>query len=84
MEACTNTEALREILYRYASLGHLELAGEVHDLFADICPVVPAATVADTGRREKFLAVLPWVRRGILVVHGAPLRFVHRLIAALQ
>ncbi|MGD0666516.1 MAG: hypothetical protein ABSB23_03070 [Bryobacteraceae bacterium] len=47
--ACTSTEALREILYRYASLGHLDLAGQVHDLLADICPVVPAATVADTA-----------------------------------
>jgi predicted nucleic acid-binding protein len=41
VEACTSTEVLQEILYRYASLGRLDLASEVYDLVVEICPVVP-------------------------------------------
>jgi predicted nucleic acid-binding protein len=33
IEACTSTEVLQEILYRYTALGRLDLAREVYDLF---------------------------------------------------
>jgi len=53
VDACTSTEVLQEILYRYASLGRLDLAREVYDLFVDVCPVVLGATLADTdGARD--------------------------------
>jgi len=53
--ACTSTEVLQEILYRYSSLGRLDLAGEVYDLFVDICPVVLPVTLADTDRAREIL-----------------------------
>ena len=48
VEACSSTEVLQEILYRYTSLGRLDLAREVYDLFVEICPVVLDVTLADT------------------------------------
>lgn len=50
IEACTSTEVLQEILYRYAALDRRELAVEVYELFAGICPVVLPVTLADTDR----------------------------------
>lgn len=50
VEGCTSTEVLQEILYRYAALRRLDLAGEVYDLFVQLCPVVFAVTLADTDR----------------------------------
>lgn len=55
VEACTSTEVLQEILYRYSSLGRLDLAREVYDLFVEICPVVLAVTLADTDRARDLL-----------------------------
>jgi len=55
VEACTSTEVLQEILYRYSSQGRLDLAGEVYDLFVDICPVVLAVTLADTDRAREIV-----------------------------
>lgn len=55
VEACTSTEVLQEILSRYSSLGRLDLASEVYDLFVDICPVVLAVTLADTDRAREIL-----------------------------
>ena len=55
LEACTSTEVLQEILYRYSSLGRLDLAREVYDLFVDICPVVLGVTLADTDRARDLL-----------------------------
>ena len=57
VEACTSTEVLQEILYRYSSLGRLDLAGEVYDLFVEICPVVFDVTLADTDRARQLLCV---------------------------
>jgi predicted nucleic acid-binding protein len=48
IDACTSTEVLQEILYRYSSLGRLDLAREVYDLFVEICPVVLNITLAET------------------------------------
>jgi uncharacterized protein len=50
VDGCTSTEVLQEILYRYASLGRLDLARQVYDLFVEVCPVVLAVTLADTDR----------------------------------
>ncbi|MGB6943468.1 MAG: hypothetical protein WBE37_13805 [Bryobacteraceae bacterium] len=41
---------LQDILYRYASLGRLDLARQVYDLFVEVCPVVLAVTLVDTDR----------------------------------
>ncbi len=55
VDACTSTEVLQEILYRYSSLGRLDLAREVYDLFVEICPVVLDVTLADTDRARDLL-----------------------------
>jgi predicted nucleic acid-binding protein len=55
VEACTSTEVLQEILYRYASLGRLDLAREVYDLFVDVCPIVLGVTLADTDRARDLV-----------------------------
>ena len=55
IDACTSTEILQEILYRYSALGRLDLAREVYDLFVEICPVVLPVTLADTDRARDLL-----------------------------
>ena len=50
VDACTSTEVLQEILYRYSSLRRLDMAREVYDLFVEICPTVLGVTLADTDR----------------------------------
>jgi predicted nucleic acid-binding protein len=55
IEACTSTEVLQEILYRYSALGRVEDARKVYDLFVDICPVVLNVTLADTDRARDLL-----------------------------
>lgn len=55
IEACTSTEVLQEILYRYAGLDRLDLASEVYSLFVEICPVVLPVTLADTDRALEIL-----------------------------
>lgn len=53
VEACTSTEVLQEILYRYVGLRRVDLAIEVYELFASLCPVVLPVTLADTdGTRD--------------------------------
>ncbi|HEU4937837.1 MAG TPA: type II toxin-antitoxin system VapC family toxin [Vicinamibacterales bacterium] len=56
VEGCTSTEVLQEILYRYAALRRLDLAGDVYDLFVQLCPIVFAVTLADTDRARSMLA----------------------------
>jgi predicted nucleic acid-binding protein len=70
IEACTSTEVLQEILYRYSSLRRLDLASEVYDLFTAICTNVFAVTLADTNRARDLLME----RRGLSArdaVHAA-------------
>lgn len=55
VEACTSTEVLQEILYRYSFLGRLDLAREVYDLFVEMCPVVLSVTLADTDRARDLV-----------------------------
>ena len=55
VDACTSTEVLQEILYRYSALGRLDLAHDVYDLFVEICPVVHSVTLADTDRARDLV-----------------------------
>jgi predicted nucleic acid-binding protein len=55
VDACSSTEVLQEILYRYASLGRLDLAREVYDLFVEVCPTVFGVTLADTDRASDLV-----------------------------
>jgi uncharacterized protein len=55
VEACTSTEVLQEILYRYGSLRRLDLAEQVYDLFVRLCAVVYPVTLADTDRAKGLL-----------------------------
>ena len=59
IEACTSTEVLQEILYRYAGLGRRDLAEQVYDLFVQICPEVLPVTLADTDRARELLQEVP-------------------------
>jgi uncharacterized protein len=53
--ACSSTEVLQEILYRYAGLKRLDLAREVYNLFVTLCPVILPVTLADTDRARDLL-----------------------------
>jgi predicted nucleic acid-binding protein len=55
LEACTSTEILQEILYRYAALKRLDLARQVYELFVQLCPVVHPVTLADTDRAKQLV-----------------------------
>jgi predicted nucleic acid-binding protein len=55
IDACTSTEVLQEILYRYSSLRRLDLARSVYDLFVDVCPVILGVTLADTDRSRDLV-----------------------------
>ena len=55
IDACTSTEVLQEILYRYHGLRRLDLARSVYELFVQICPVVFPVNLADTDRAKKLL-----------------------------
>jgi hypothetical protein len=52
VEACTSTEVLQEILYRYHALGRLDLAGRVYDLFVAL---ILSVTLADTDLARDLL-----------------------------
>jgi hypothetical protein len=60
VKGVTSTEVLQEILYRYAAIRRLDLAGTVYDLFVQICPVVLPVTLADTDRARE---ILPGLRK---------------------
>ena len=59
IEACTSTEVVQEILYRYAALKRPDLAREVYDLFLQFCPVVLPVTLADTDRARDLVCGSP-------------------------
>jgi predicted nucleic acid-binding protein len=54
-EACTSTEVLQEILYRYSGLRRLDIATQVYDLFVQLCTVVFPVELADTDRAKDIL-----------------------------
>jgi len=56
VEACTSTEVLQEILYRYVGLKRRDLALQVYDLFVQLCAQVFAVTIADTDRARTLVA----------------------------
>ena len=56
VEACTSTEVLQEILYRYVALKRPDLAREIYELFADLCHVILPVTLPDTDRAKDMLA----------------------------
>lgn len=56
VEACTSTEVLQEILYRYVGLKRRDIALRVYDLFLQLCAQVFAVTIADTDRARILLA----------------------------
>jgi hypothetical protein len=53
--ACTSTEVLQEILYRYSALGAPETAAIVYDAFVEICPAILPVALADTDRARELL-----------------------------
>lgn len=67
IEACTSTEVLQEILYRYSALKRLDLAHQVYDLFVLLCPVVFPVSLADTDRAKQLVCsgACPGVRDAI-------------------
>jgi predicted nucleic acid-binding protein len=56
IDACTSTEILQEVFYRYTNLGLRQLAIDVYDSFVEICPVVLPVTLADTDRARDLLS----------------------------
>ena len=76
LEACTSTEVLQEILYRYSALRRMDLAREVYDLFVEVCPVVFGVTLADTDRARELLETVEGisarnaVHSGVMLNHG--------------
>ena len=55
LDACTSTEVLQEILFRYWGLKRMDVGQRVYDLFVQICPVVLPVTLADTDRAKAIL-----------------------------
>lgn len=76
LEACTSTEVLQEILYRYAGLQRIDLAGDVYDSFVEICPAVLPVRLPDTDRARQLLAaqegigVRDAVHAGVMLNNG--------------
>lgn len=64
LEACTSTEALQEILWRYCALRRLDLAASVQDLFVQPCPEVLPVTLADTDRARQLLVSTKGISAG--------------------
>ena len=70
LEICTSVEVLQEILYRYVGLKRPDLAVEIYDLFAQLCPIVFPVSLADTDRARDLVRT----QRGLSVrdaVHAA-------------
>ena len=70
LEACTSTEVLQEIIYRYSRLGRLDLARPVYDSFAEVCPVVIGITLAGTDRARELICSTQGISARD-AVHGA-------------
>jgi predicted nucleic acid-binding protein len=76
VDACTSTEVLQEILYRYSAIDRRDLAREVYDLFVEVCPVVLGVTLADTDRARdlvtdgKGISARDAVHAGVMLNHG--------------
>jgi len=55
LEACTSTEVLQDILYRYSAIGRLDLAKSVYNLFVQVVHEVFDVTLADTDLARDLL-----------------------------
>jgi predicted nucleic acid-binding protein len=55
IDACSSTEVLQEILYRYSSIGRRDMASEVYELFVEVCPEIFNVTLADTDRARDLV-----------------------------
>jgi len=74
VDACTSTEVLQEILYRYSSLGRLDLASEVYDLVVEICPVV----LPLHPRTRKAAAEIGWTPQNVRAIR--PISYLEMLL----
>lgn len=78
VEACSSTEVLQEILYRYSALKRLDLATEVYNLFVALCPVIFPVTLADTDRARDLLnagrgvGVRDAIHAAVMLNNGVP------------
>jgi predicted nucleic acid-binding protein len=78
VEACSSTEVLQEILYRYSALRRLDLATEVYNLFVALCPVIFPVTLADTDRARDLLTagigvgVRDAIHAAVMLNNGVP------------
>ncbi len=54
-EACTSTEVLQEILYRYMGLRRPDLARGVYDQVVVICREIFPVTIADTDHAKEIV-----------------------------
>ncbi len=76
VQACTSTEVLQEILYRYSTLGKPEYACEVYDAFVEICPEIFSVDLADTDEARRLLSTVPGIsardaiHAGVMINHG--------------
>lgn len=76
VDACTSTEVLQEILYRYLSLGLTRKASEVYELFVQTCRVVLSVTLTHTDRARALLVSIDRisardaVHAGVMLDHG--------------
>ncbi|KAA0250799.1 type II toxin-antitoxin system VapC family toxin [Acidobacteria bacterium ACD] len=61
VEGVTSTGVLQEILFRYSTLGRMDLGYSVYDLFAQLCAKVLPVTLADTDRARAMLPALEGV-----------------------
>ena len=74
--ACTSSEVLQEILYRYSSIGRLDLARSVYDLFVEVCPVILGVTLADADRSRDLvcagaaISVRDAFHAAVMINHG--------------
>jgi predicted nucleic acid-binding protein len=55
IDACTSTEVLQEILWRYSRMKNFDLAGQIYELFLRQVQSVFPVTVADTDRALALL-----------------------------
>jgi predicted nucleic acid-binding protein len=55
IEACTSTEVLQEILWRYSAIGRLDLAENVYNLCVQVVHEVFDVTLADTDLARDLL-----------------------------
>jgi predicted nucleic acid-binding protein len=61
VDACTSTEVLQEILFRYAGMARLDLARKVYGIFVRVCPVVLPVELPDTDLAVEILDQVPGV-----------------------